>query len=361
MLRTQDARRKTQDLKRSFLSSLESRVSSLCCEFSGRGGRAPIPVIAGVVGVVVLAGLAIGPWLQLGRLRQEIAANEQTISSLRIQNSGLQQQLADVQAQRAALEGRLEGLRGELTSATQELAGLRDVQVRHDALQSEKTRLEVELTRLKRERDDTNARARQLEAATRELERVTARLRNRLALADRDYRKLSERAASLERQLIHGASASAAAWTAPVQPPRVEAVWPPVTPAEPLPPNSELGIRNSESSSIPNSELRTPNLPDAPDTIELPPIVVRKDRAGEPTTIRAKVVALNPDHGFLVINQGSEDGVRVGMTFDVRRADQTLAQAVTVLLRQRLAACDLINADASNAIHVGDLAVQRGP
>ena len=355
-------------------------------------GQKPI-VVVGVVGAVILGALSIGPWLQLGRLKQEIAAKEQTIASLRIQNSGLQQQFAEVQAERAALEGRLEGLRGQLTSATQELAGLRDVQVRHDALQSEKTRLDVELTRLRRERNEAGERARQLEAATRELERVTARLRNRLALADRDYRKLSERAASLERQLIHGASASAATWTAPVQPPRIEAVWPPgnstdlhsessshsnselrtsnstdtprAAEAPPVHPHDETPSDNPksvlESSSIPHSAFRTPNSPGDQETIELPPIVVRKDRAGEPTTIRAKVVGVNPDHGFLVLNQGSEDGVRVGMTFDVRRADQTLGQAVTVMLRARLAACDLISPGASNAIRVGDLAVQRGP
>lgn len=385
------------------------------------GGIPPL-VVAGVVGVVVLAGFAIGPWLQLTRLKQDVAAKEQTILTLTSQNQALQQQLDQLQTERSELERRLEGVRGQLTTATQELTALRDVQVRHDALQNEKARLEIEVARLARERNDAKEQARRLEAEKEELEHVAARLRNRLGLADRDYRQMRDRVAALERQLTQGGPAVSTGTTVGILPPRVEAMWPIIpqtvtsapslqTPERnletsssapqhaPLPVLSPSGVvvkpagpqEPANASSVPppaepslpgqGGSVGSPPHQEAPainpstkdfggrvkpwwggsQTVELPPIIVRKERLPTMAAIRAQVVEVNPTHRFLIINQGAEDGVRIGMTFDLLRGVEMIGRAVAVRVRPRLAACDLIAPENADALHVGDLAVQRGP
>lgn len=374
-------------------------------------GQKPL-VIAGIVVALVLAGSAIGPWLQLGRLRHEAAEKEETIRALRAQHETLQQQFADLQAERETLGQRVEGLRAQLTAATQELAVLRDVQVRYDALRSEKAQLEVEITRLSRERDEASERVRRVEQQNQELGQVAARLRNRLALADRDYQVLTERLAELQRQpMTSGAQAVA---TGGLQPPRIEAVWP--LTQQPTSPSRSTSLTRSENawslqtpsrheprqaappqlpaqpqaveapepqgrgeSSTAQPEIRTPvitnvapampnNAPPRPalpglasQTIELPPIVVRRQPTAWGTLVRARVVEINPSHRFIVIDQGADQGVRAGMTFELSRGGGTIGQAVAVRVRPRLSACDVVGSDVAEAVRVGDLAVQRGP
>jgi hypothetical protein len=93
----------------------------------------------------------------------------------------------------------------------------------------------------------------------------------------------------------------------------------------------------------------------------LPPIVVRRNRMAADTLIRARVVEANATHRFIVIDQGADQGVHTGMTFELSRGGETIGQAMAVRVRPRLSACDVISGDAAEAVRVGDLAVQRGP
>lgn len=98
-----------------------------------------------------------------------------------------------------------------------------------------------------------------------------------------------------------------------------------------------------------------------PQAIELPPIVVRRGQVSMAASplIRARILEINPAHRFVVIDQGTDQGVREGMTFEIIRDSRRLGQAVVVRARPRLSACDLSQVDAPGAIQVGDLAVQR--
>ena len=62
----------------------------------------------------------------------------------------------------------------------------------------------------------------------------------------------------------------------------------------------------------------------------------------------------------MLLDKGSEDGVRPGMRFDVLRAMQPVGQVTVVRVRPQLAACDIAPAATSSLLQVGDLAVQSG-
>ena len=88
--------------------------------------------------------------------------------------------------------------------------------------------------------------------------------------------------------------------------------------------------------------------------------MVRKDQAQGAGPIRGRVLEVNRMHNFVVLDKGSEDGVRAGMRFDVLRAMQPVGQATVIRVRPQLAACDLVPAGTPGLVQVGDLAVQNG-
>ena len=93
--------------------------------------------------------------------------------------------------------------------------------------------------------------------------------------------------------------------------------------------------------------------------IELPPIVVQKGQAWSGLGVRARLIEVNDQHHFVVLDKGAEDGLRVGTTFSVLRGGAPVGAVVVVRVRPRLAACDVIPSRSSEPLQVGDLAVPQ--
>ena len=93
--------------------------------------------------------------------------------------------------------------------------------------------------------------------------------------------------------------------------------------------------------------------------IELPPIVVQKGQAWSGTGLRARVLEVNAQHRFVVLDKGIEDGIRVGTTFSVLRGGVPVGAVVAVRIRPRLTACDVIPSRSPEPLQVGDLAVPQ--
>jgi len=93
------------------------------------------------------------------------------------------------------------------------------------------------------------------------------------------------------------------------------------------------------------------------ESVELPPIVVRpqaemqKETAGASTT--GKVLTVNEDSGFVIINIGEDAGLRMGDTFQVYRDNDSIATIEVIQLRPNIAACDIKKSTA--AIKSGDI------
>jgi len=97
----------------------------------------------------------------------------------------------------------------------------------------------------------------------------------------------------------------------------------------------------------------------SPQSVELPPIVVRSGETSgteepqkEITSLSGRVLAVNKEHNFIVIDLGEEQAVKVGDTFNVYRDNQKIATVEVIQIRKNISACDI--RQQSTSIKVGD-------
>ena len=109
----------------------------------------------------------------------------------------------------------------------------------------------------------------------------------------------------------------------------------------------------------PNSFGWTSDL--TPKAIELPPIVVHRGHASTELQAQGRLIEVNNQYRFVVIDKGTEDGIRAGATFDVRRGGRRIAEVVAVRVRPQYTACDIILSRSPEAPQIGDVAVLRRP
>lgn len=85
------------------------------------------------------------------------------------------------------------------------------------------------------------------------------------------------------------------------------------------------------------------------ESVELPAIVVKSSPASENAVapaFRGKILAINADNNFVVIDAGASSGVNVGDTFTVYRADKPIGSIVVIQARDSISACDIKRASA---------------
>lgn len=91
------------------------------------------------------------------------------------------------------------------------------------------------------------------------------------------------------------------------------------------------------------------------ESIELPPIIVRpqtESLTSEMSPLQGKILALNKDNNFVIIDLGEDSGIKVGDRFQVYREDQSIATIEVVSSRKTIAACDIKK--ETTPIKVGD-------
>lgn len=89
-------------------------------------------------------------------------------------------------------------------------------------------------------------------------------------------------------------------------------------------------------------------------SIELPPIIVRSAPGGvpAPVTAKGKVVAINKENNFIIIDLGEEDGAKPGMGFNVYHGSNKIGFVEIIQTRKNVSACDI--KQASTSINIGD-------
>ena len=298
------------------------------------GGRFPkplLPIAMGVAGIG-LAAVIVSQQQQMKRLEGQLQLSHQQVKQMESQNETLTQQVSTLETDRQGLDAHVKALRNELASAATDLdrsrVSLEELQDRFEELKEARTTLEAQVSSVTRERDEARSRTQALAQEKSEMERSVLRLRERLALLDRDYRALTEQLAKAQASPNQGVSAVSA-----------------------------IGPMNHTA--FATGEPLTPAL--SPGTVELPPIVVRKDQAGMSIPVRGRIVEVNEPHRFIVVDKGSMDGVHVGMTFDIVRGASTIGRATAVRVRPQLCACDILRAKTPGPLQAGDQAVQSGP
>jgi hypothetical protein len=99
------------------------------------------------------------------------------------------------------------------------------------------------------------------------------------------------------------------------------------------------------------------------ESVELPAIVVRPSqisgKVGPPQQaqtaplLSGKILAINKENKFVIIDLGQDHGVKIGDTFGVSRADKPIANIEVIQTRKEISACDIRSETAP--INVGDI------
>jgi chromosome segregation ATPase len=222
---------------------------------------------------------------------------------------------------------------------------LKNLQIANEQLQREKANLEMDLTTLKRDNQDF---VRQLGYNQKVMDSVTSDLvrekndKNTIEeglkvikvennVLKRQVKSLSSRKIVLEKKV-----------------------------AEFQEKNSTLEKRFNEMevllkdkmSQVENikTQIASPQKTAKDESVELPPITVRPaadnsvseaQSAAEASAFRGKIVAINRDNNFVVVDIGQDSGINVGDSFQAYREDKLVAKLETIQVRQNIAACDI--------------------
>ncbi|MDD5662045.1 MAG: hypothetical protein PHW68_02620 [Candidatus Omnitrophica bacterium] len=97
------------------------------------------------------------------------------------------------------------------------------------------------------------------------------------------------------------------------------------------------------------------------DSVELPAIVVRpqpegaSDKTSSPAglDLTNKILAVNRDNGFVIIDSGQEAGLKEGDAFKVYRGDKPIASIEVIQVRRNISACDIKR--EAETIKIGDI------
>lgn len=338
----------------------------------GRALLLILPILA------LLGGVGVGIFLvtgQVHQLKQQLQVSKQQADQLLLDNQDLTTRIGRLQADREKVDGQLASFRTQVASTATELeqarTNLKTLQERYDRLSEERIQLHDQLAQVTKARMSAEQEAQGVKQEKAELQRAAGRVQQRLDLLDRDYQRLAE-------QLAHRRSMAAAG---------VEVV----TTIDP-----EL------SASTSSADLAAL---EAPKPVELPPIVVRKDQTLRPSVqsgmghaamvnpsgpqavqrapmepqgsqasrgawvdqakravvpMRGRLIEVDEANGFVIVNQGSEDGVRLGMFLDVTRGRELVGRVSVIRVRPHLVACDVVRAQTPRPLKVGDVAVQSG-
>lgn len=84
------------------------------------------------------------------------------------------------------------------------------------------------------------------------------------------------------------------------------------------------------------------DIPPEEETVELPAIVVRPQAESSiHTSTEGRVLAINRDNHFVIINMGEDSGIRLGDTLRVYREDKNIATIEVIQIRKDISACDI--------------------
>ncbi|MFA5349759.1 MAG: hypothetical protein WC357_00340 [Candidatus Omnitrophota bacterium] len=120
-------------------------------------------------------------------------------------------------------------------------------------------------------------------------------------------------------------------------------------------------IDNLQSSALQSGAATEAAKGEKRDSVELPAIVVRPrsegtvDKASSPGSIgsTSKILAVNRDNGFVIVDLGQEAGLKEGDAFKVYRADKPIASLEVIQVRRNISACDIKR--EAEPVKIGDV------
>jgi chromosome segregation protein len=255
---------------------------------------------------------------------------------------------ADILKTKTDLELQLNNLRGEL----------KKLQIDNEQLQREKGSFELELNNLKREKDDLS---RQLDYNKKLLDSLAQELvrekndktqiqdsykliRNENSVLTRQINRLNLRKVDLERKLQE---ANEERSNLEHRAQEMEVML-----------TERLNQINNLKERIESVRSGEPLKGQKQESVNLPAIVVKpKDPAyyhqdDTGSSLIGKIMAVNKENNFVIIDLGEEAGVKVGDTLRVYRNDKPIANIEVTQVRRNISACDI--KQQGSTIKIGD-------
>lgn len=274
--------------------------------------------------VIGMGWLAGGQFRRAQQLTRQLQAAQAQFARLHAEKEDVTKQLAAFQAERNALDEKVFSLGVQLSSANSSLerasARLTEAQELAKQLAQTQAQLQAQMASARDEREAAAREAERFEQEKAELRRSVSRLRQQLALVERDYRELSVRLASVQAM-----------------------------------PNPGVTVVSSTGSANAGTAAAALSF----NGVELAPVVVRTNQQGIAAPLQGRLVDINEQHQFVIIDKGLQDGVREGMVFDLRHGETFAGEATVIRVRPQLAACNFRRARSAPPLRIGDLAVAR--
>ncbi len=229
------------------------------------------------------------------------------------------------------------------------LVQLKDLQISNESLQREKNVLEIDINSLRNEKKDL---LRQLDYNQKVLDSISQEvvrekndklriqesfkaIKNENALLDRQLKSLSSRRVTLDKKiqdLQEGKS------TVEKRLSEMEMMF-----ADKA---SQISSLKDELDTIRSGKPLAALEGKSKESVELPAIVVhsskqaRRENAGV-IAFSGKLLAVNTDNNFVVIDLGASSGLKPGDTFNVYRAGKTIGSIEVIQVRDNISACDI--------------------
>ena len=106
----------------------------------------------------------------------------------------------------------------------------------------------------------------------------------------------------------------------------------------------------------------------SPEEVDLPPIRAQKtarltspslERMAEKLELKGRIITINREHNFVVIDLGKQDGIDIGNRFNVYRGETFLGSVEIIQTRDRIAAADIKDIEEGLSIEINDTVVKR--
>jgi len=106
----------------------------------------------------------------------------------------------------------------------------------------------------------------------------------------------------------------------------------------------------------------------SPEEVDLPPIRAQKtakltapslERIEEKLELKGRIVTVNKEHNFVVIDLGKQDGIDIGNKLNVYRGETFLGSVEIIQTRDRIAAANIKDLKEGLSIEINDTVVKR--
>jgi len=324
---------------------------------------------------------------KINQLESELNGNKEKISSLRIERDKVVENLSELQGKlelvsraRDELIGKLKNQNQQPQMVRQEVvlqdtdaywgailkaktdleiqltsvrAELKNLQISNESLQREKGTLELDASSLRNEKQDL---LRQLDYNQKLLDSMSQEvvrerndkvkiqdsakiIKNENAVLIRQLESLNSHKSTLDRKL---ADLQAGKDTVEKRLTEMETML-----AEKA---SQVGSLKDQLDAIRSGKPYTALEGKSNESVELPAIVVRStnvasQKTNQPTqdapAFSGRILAVNSENNFVVVDVGASAGVKPGDTFSVYREDQSIGSIAVIQVRDNISACDI--------------------